>query len=127
MFTEPLEVDPAVTCTAYVPIEGGDAGEAEECGAPSRFVVECSDGDKSYGSGGGTEESCEAHLAETVAGMVAGDVNVHAIVTIRWEPPEGMPRSCPSCGSEVRAERGYVPGFTGMPVTCNDDWHEGED
>ena len=33
---------------------------------------------------------------------------------------------CPSCGSEVRAECGYVPGFTGMPVTCPDEWHDEE-
>lgn len=34
---------------------------------------------------------------------------------------------CPACGSEIRAERGYVPGSTGMPVTCGDDWHDEED
>ena len=36
-------------------------------------------------------------------------------------PPIG---GCPACGSEVRDERGLVPGFTGMPVTCGDDWHD---
>ncbi len=89
MYAETLAADPAITCGAYVPIEGGDLGEATECGALSRFVVERSDGDKTYGSGGGTEESCEAHLGVTDAGMVDGDVKVTAIVTIRWEYPEG--------------------------------------
>lgn len=36
-------------------------------------------------------------------------------------------RYCVSCGSEIRAERGYVPGFTGMPVDCHDEWHDDED
>ena len=36
------------------------------------------------------------------------------------------PDSCVACGSEVRGERGYVPGFTGMPVTCGDEWHDEE-
>jgi hypothetical protein len=31
---------------------------------------------------------------------------------------------CPACGSEVRSEFGYVPGRTGMPVSCCDEWHE---
>ena len=37
---------------------------------------------------------------------------------------KAQPDSCPSCASEARAERGYVPGFTGMPVTCGDEWHD---
>jgi hypothetical protein len=40
------------------------------------------------------------------------------------ECASGYQRHCPACGSEVHAERGYVPGRTGMPVTCNDEWHE---
>jgi hypothetical protein len=36
-------------------------------------------------------------------------------------------RDCPACGSETRAERGYVPGFTGMPADCGDGWHDAED
>lgn len=32
--------------------------------------------------------------------------------------------SCPACGSESRAECYYVPGATGMPVTCGSDWHD---
>jgi len=36
----------------------------------------------------------------------------------------GDPGTCPSCGSALRAERAYVPGSTGMPVTCGNDWHE---
>jgi len=35
--------------------------------------------------------------------------------------------SCPACASEARSERGYVPGRTGMPVTCGNDWHDEED
>lgn len=31
---------------------------------------------------------------------------------------------CPSCTSDVRAERWYVPGSTGMPVSCADEWHD---
>ena len=38
-----------------------------------------------------------------------------------------MLSSCPSCGSGIRTEPGYVPGFTGMPVTCSDEWHDEED
>jgi hypothetical protein len=34
---------------------------------------------------------------------------------------------CPSCASAVPADRGYVPGSTGLPVTCPDEWHEDED
>ena len=34
------------------------------------------------------------------------------------------PTPCPWCGSEVRAEHGYVPGATGMPVPCGNDWHD---
>jgi hypothetical protein len=32
--------------------------------------------------------------------------------------------SCPSCGSGSRAELAYVPGRTGQPVSCSDDWHD---
>jgi hypothetical protein len=59
-----------------------------ECGKLSRNVVARSDGDTDFGSGGGTEESCEEHLAEIVAGMVNGDDHVRAVVTIRWDKCE---------------------------------------
>ena len=72
----------SVTCT-FITDDG--EGNGEWCGKLSRFVVSRSDGDTSYGAGGGTEEACEAHLADAVTGMIAGDVNVTAIVTIRWD------------------------------------------
>lgn len=31
---------------------------------------------------------------------------------------------CGWCGSAVRAERGYVPGFRGGPVDCTSGWHD---
>lgn len=31
---------------------------------------------------------------------------------------------CPECGSGIRGERLFVPGFTGEPVDCGGDWHE---
>jgi hypothetical protein len=34
---------------------------------------------------------------------------------------------CPDCASEIRAEKGYVPGRTGQPVSCSNDWHYEED
>lgn len=58
---------------------------AVPCGALSRFVVSRSDGDKSFGAQGGTEEACEAHLAEAVAGMADGDEGIWAAVAIRWD------------------------------------------
>ena len=39
---------------------------------------------------------------------------------------DGNNGECPACGSDDRMEAGYVPGFTGMPVTCTDDWHPGD-
>lgn len=47
---------------------------------------------------------------------------------IEWPAPEPvtLPDSCSSCGSEIRAEPGLVPGRTGMPVTCGDEWHDEE-
>lgn|SRR5487761_935269 len=77
------EAAPAyVACSA---IAGHGDDEAEPCGKPSRFLVERSDGDRSYGINGGSDESCEEHLTETVAGMIDGDENVRAVVTIRWD------------------------------------------
>ena len=35
------------------------------------------------------------------------------------------PGECPSCGCRP-LERGYVPGRTGEPVNCSDDWHDPE-
>lgn len=55
------------------------------CVTASRFVVARSDGDPSYGSEGGSEESCEQHLVQAVAGMIDGDPDVSAIVSIRWD------------------------------------------
>lgn len=66
-----------------------------ECGKLSRYVVARSDGDTAFGSGGGTEESCEEHLAEIVPGMVNGDEHVRAVVTIRWD-------KCETAGEEKR-------------------------
>jgi hypothetical protein len=82
----PLFADPAAVCTGITEDEGG---ETDLCGKPSRFVVERSDGDTSYGGGGGTEEACETHLLDAVTGMIAGDVNVQAIVMIRWDSAGG--------------------------------------
>lgn len=80
--TSPLRADPSAVCTGTTEDEGG---ETDLCGKPSRFVVERSDGDTSFGAGGGTEEACETHLADAVLGMADGDASVTAIVTIRWD------------------------------------------
>ena len=47
--------------------------------------------------------------------------------TGRTEPMDTTIDACPACGSEVHAEIGLVPGFTGMPVSCPDEWHDEED
>jgi hypothetical protein len=57
------------------------------CGAVSRFVVDRSDGDESFGWG----ESCEEHLAEVVSSMIDGDPAITAIVTVRWDAAEPAP------------------------------------
>lgn len=80
-----LIVSGEATCTTVIETE--EEG-AHECGKLSRFVIERSDGDTNFGSGGGYGESCEEHLVSTVAGMVDGDVNIQAVVTIRWDEPE---------------------------------------
>jgi len=36
------------------------------------------------------------------------------------------PVTCPACGSESPGELGYAPGFSGMPATCRDDWHDAD-
>lgn len=88
----PLHVEDGATCGygvetgETVALVEGDAPTYEDCGKPSRFVVERSDGDESFGLLGGGEESCEEHLAETVAGMIGGD-EVRAVVSIRWDKP----------------------------------------
>lgn len=46
-----------------------------------------------------------------------------AQIAAKTQPPEPAD-SCPACGSESRAECYYVPGMTGMPVTCGSDWHD---
>ena len=81
----PLTAAETVKCTEIVGDDEDDEEGAHECGQLSRFVVERSDGDKNYGSGGGTEEACEAHLADVVSGMVDGDTHVRAVVSIRWD------------------------------------------
>jgi hypothetical protein len=78
-----LTVDENVKCSAIVD-HGGEDGIGP-CGKPSRFVVERSDQDESYGVNGGSEESCEEHLAEAVTGMINGDAEITAIVTPRWD------------------------------------------
>ena len=60
----------------------------------------------------GTELETPRQRQRRYAGLVAGTPSV---------------TGCPSCGSEVRAELGLVPGFTGMPVSCSDEWHDEED
>jgi hypothetical protein len=104
---EPLAADPAVICQATADalphqpaVTGGctlcdtEYGLCTErctdhpCEAISRFAVERSDGDQSFGWDG-RHESCETHLAEVVSGMVDGDETVRAVVAIRWDQPDG--------------------------------------
>ena len=73
-------------CTT--PVEDEEEGP-HDCGKPSRFIVARSDLDASYGSGGGTDEACEDHLAGSVAGMLEGDPSLHAIVIVRWDDIPG--------------------------------------
>ena len=93
--TEALGLDwPALTASASVPCAGynpdpDEPGLVDECTEPSRFVVWRSDFDTSYGINGGSEEACERHLAEAVAGMTGGDESIRAVVAVRWDaPPE---------------------------------------
>ncbi len=79
-----LTVSDDAKCTEVVGDDEDEDGP-HECGKLSRFVVERSDGDKTYGSGGGTEEACPQHLADVVSGMVDGDTGVRAVVSIRWD------------------------------------------
>lgn len=74
----------------------GTGEDCRACLSPSRFVVVRSDGDTSYGVNGGSDEACEDHLAHSVAAMIDGDVNVYAVVAIRWMPPESVtdPATC---------------------------------
>lgn len=81
---EPLTADPKITCNGSDPNVFDDEPMIE-CMQMSRFQVSRSDGDESYGTGGGTEEACEQHLADAVSGMVNGDANVRAVVAIRWD------------------------------------------
>jgi hypothetical protein len=66
-----------VLCDEY------DHAADEPCMELSRFHVVRSDGDESFGPG----ESCEAHLAAVVAGMINGENSVDAVVCIRWDAP----------------------------------------
>ena len=77
--TPPLTADPSVPCTAAFDDDG------EYCRSLSRFAVERSDRDPSFG----VQEACEAHLADAVTGMADGNEDVHAIVRIRWDSKEG--------------------------------------
>jgi hypothetical protein len=77
-----LTADPDIKCSAVVV---ADEDDAYPCGAPSRFQVARSDGDESYGINGGSDEACEEHLAESVAGMIDGDDEVIALVSLRWD------------------------------------------
>lgn len=78
-----LTASDSVKCTEIVGDEEDEDG-LHECGKMSRYVVERSDGDTSFGSGGGTEEACEEHLSDVVVGMVNGDDRIRAVVSIRW-------------------------------------------
>lgn len=91
--TLPLHADPSVTCTA------GFGDDGEWCGKPSRFAVRRSDGNPSFGAGGGTEEACEKHLSLAVTGMIDGDENIRAIVAIRWDPQSDWLLMGPSRGA----------------------------
>lgn len=86
VLTIEVSADPAVTCQQEVVSLDG---EFDPCPAMSRYVVERSDGDQSFGWDG-KHESCAAHLAEVVSGMVAGDDKVRAVVTIRWDAEAGQ-------------------------------------
>src|SRR3954454_2986563 len=86
----PLTVDDTALCVAGVKDEGHEDADDHgwrECLKPSRYIVERSDFDASFGELGGGAESCEEHLQETVDTMVDGssDKNeIRAVVTIRW-------------------------------------------
>lgn len=81
-----LFADWTITCQQDVPVFDDDPAP---CPVMSRYVVERSDGDQSFGWDG-RHESCEAHLAEVVSRMVNGD-DVRAVVTIRWDAPDNKP------------------------------------
>ena len=55
-------------------------------------------------------------------GSAGKDTQKLAIIHVA-EHPAGK-ESCPSCGSESRAELYYVQGRTGQPVSCPSDWHD---
>lgn len=106
--SEILRRDPFVTCQWYEtpevfesPGRGCDHCEEEpedggggrlictelctgyHCGVVSAFVVERSDGDKSFGWDG-RHETCEVHLVAVIDGMLSGDEKLHAVVHPRW-------------------------------------------
>lgn len=74
-----------ITCASCIAV--GD--DNVRCDSPSRFIVERSDGDKSYGINGGSEEACDKHLAEAVIAMLDGNESLKAIVTVRWDSMAG--------------------------------------
>lgn len=127
-----LYADPAVTCqeTApalpFQPVETGgctlcdtEFGLCTErctphpCTATSRYVVERSDGDQSFGWDG-KHESCEAHLADVVSGMVNGD-DVGAVVTIRWDREPASPAAAPRAVAGPPIDLGDDPDGDNTP------------
>jgi hypothetical protein len=110
------------------------------CGAPLQLAdtkgmkMTCtSDAASPYTSvheaAGATWKEALHHWSEsTLYNPPDGDLRVIALVAeVRRlhiaEHPAGK-ESCPSCGSGSRAELAYVPGRTGQPVSCSDDWHD---
>jgi hypothetical protein len=89
----PLTVDDTALCAAGVRggcCEDGDDHGWRECLKPSRYIVERSDFDASFGELGGGAEACEEHLQETIDGMIDGSsdkTEIRAVVTIRWNKP----------------------------------------
>lgn len=63
-----------------------DEEEVVQCPEPSRYLVLRSDHDPSYdvAADRAPTEACEAHLADTVAGLMDGDDKITATVQIRW-------------------------------------------
>ena len=89
MADEILYASEAIVCNGWFEDNSedpDDEGLMVECRQVSRFQVSRSDGDQSYGTGGGAE-ACEDHLTDAVLGMVDGDEQVRAVVTVRWDKP----------------------------------------
>jgi hypothetical protein len=67
--------------TALVTICEWMISDEDVCGQPSRFLVERDD--PSYPPW----ESCEAHLADTIANLLEGK-DIKATVTVHWDEEE---------------------------------------